>query len=123
MKKKSFKVSDTVDSGGTSLMGCLNTSFVNLVKVFGKPNFDDISGDDKVKIEWDIKFSNGTVATIYDWKNYTMSNDKVKKTEKEWHIGGKSDDAVLMVIAEMKKIFKNVVTKEGEYYRTITTVK
>lgn len=122
MKKKSFKVSDKVDTCGTSLQGCVNISFNKLVKVFGKPNFDSLSGDDKVRVEWNIKFKNGTVATIYDWKNYDKSNDWVKKNEKEWHIGGKSDAAVLMVITEIKKVFQDVVTKEGEYYGTVTTV-
>lgn len=122
MKKNSFNFSNNADTCGTSLIGCVNISFDNLVEVFGKPNFDSLSGDDKVRIEWSIKFKDGTVATIYDWKNYGRSNDWVKKNEKEWHIGGKSEKAFTNVVAEIKKSFKKVVTEKGEYYRKVATV-
>lgn len=102
-KEGGFLVSDTVSVDGTSLHGYLDTTFDSLVKVFGPPNFDDISSDDKVKIEWDIKFNDGTVATIYDYKNYEMSNDEVKEKNKDWHIGGHSDDSLKEVVRKMEK--------------------
>lgn len=119
---KTFTVSNKVRTDGTSLVGYLNTSFDKLVKVFGKPNFDDISSDDKVKIEWDIEFSDNTVATIYDWKNYNKSNANVKKTVTDWHVGGNSQLAFDAVVKEIKKTFKKSKITVGEYDQTIFKV-
>lgn len=55
---------------GTHLVGYLeDVNFMDLVTGLGEPTFDDPSGDDKVQVEWVVKF-NGKVFTIYDWKTY-----------------------------------------------------
>jgi len=91
-------VGRNVKSGGTSLQGYVNATYDMLVKAFGKPTSQRPSGDDKVRIEWDIKFSDNTVATIYDWKNYGRSIKWVKENYTEWHVGGDNKHAVEKVL-------------------------
>ena len=76
---------------GTSLKGHIDIDYATLVKIFGKEHSD---GDGyKVDCEWDLQFSNGVVATIYnykDGKNYCGRSGLAKKNLTDWHIGGKS---------------------------------
>ena len=86
----------------TSLQGKILTSYSELVDIFGEPQFgpDDRTGD-KVTCEWIIDFSDGTVATIYDWKEQETPMHKT-----QWHVGGKSREAywnVLEVIDRYKE--------------------
>lgn len=75
---------------GTNLKGYLNGyTFRDLVKAFGRPTYLEPSGDEKVQVEWVIKFDNGSVneyATIYDWKTYDRAYTTTKLTT--WNIGG-----------------------------------
>ena len=41
--------------------------------------------DDKVQVEWAIKFPDGTIATIYDYKQYNVDPDDIDY----WSIGGR----------------------------------
>ena len=87
----------TQDNGadGTCLQGYIDTTYATLVKTFGEPHND---GDGyKVDAEWCLKFEDGTVATIYnykDGKNYNGKAGKATKNITEWHIGGHSKKAV-----------------------------
>ena len=76
---------------GTSLKGYVNTDYSTLVEVFGPPHSD---GDGyKVDAEWCLQFSNGVVATIYNYKdgqNYCGEDGLLVEDITEWHIGGKS---------------------------------
>lgn len=69
------------DAYMTSLLDYVNTTYARLVEVFGKPISG--SGDGKVNSEWVIKFSDGNVATIYDWKT-----ENTPVYDYDWHIGG-----------------------------------
>jgi hypothetical protein len=62
--------------------------YEELVAVFGEPE----GGGDKTTVEWCLAFEDGTVATIYDWKEY-----ETPMYEYNWHIGGKSKQAVARV--------------------------
>jgi hypothetical protein len=73
---------------GTSLQGRITTTYGELVEKFGEPN----RGGDKTTVEWALDFEDGTVATIYDWK---YEETPMYKTD--WHIGGKSQEAVYRV--------------------------
>lgn len=75
-------------TGGTHLQGEIRTTYDKLVKVFGNPDYQGSDGD-RVTCEWDIQFEDGTIATIYDWKEYETPLHLYN-----WHIGGKSSDAV-----------------------------
>jgi len=74
---------------GTSLQGHAHTTYSKLVDTFGLPHSD---GDGyKVDAEWVLLFSDGTVATIYnykDGKNYEGENGLAVEDITDWHIGG-----------------------------------
>ena len=73
----------------------VNVSYATLKKVFGKEHSD---GDGyKVDAEWMLQFSDGVVATIYnykDGKNYCGRSGLAKSNITDWHVGGKSAKAV-----------------------------
>jgi hypothetical protein len=77
-----------IDINGSCLQGEITAGYAELVSLFGKPH----DGDGyKVDAEWDIRFEDGTVATIYNWKNGKNYCDKDgTPTEQitDWHVGG-----------------------------------
>lgn len=88
-----FRVTNNYsDSNMTSFVGEVNTNYARLVEVFGQPI--NGSGDGKVNSEWIIKFANGEVATIYDWKELETPTD-----DYNWHIGGHKRWVVAVVNA------------------------
>ena len=85
-----------IDANGTCLQGYIQASYTTIVKTFGPPH----GGDGyKVDWEWDIEFPDGTVATIYNWKNgpnygsYSTSFNDIT----DWHVGGNEVAAVTNV--------------------------
>lgn len=74
----------------TGLVGYVTTTYADLVEAFGKP----LSGGDKTNSEWIIKFDDGQVASIYDWK---MPSTPVY--DYDWHIGGSNKAVVARVAA------------------------
>lgn len=79
----------TVSTSGSCLQGYIKTTYDELVNVFGNPT--TLQGD-KVTVEWTILFSDGTVATIYDWKL-----SQTPMSVYDWHIGGFNQRAVELV--------------------------
>lgn len=77
---------------GTSLRGRIIASRKKLIEIFGEPCMFEPSTFEKVQIEWCLAFGDGTVATIYDWKQY--GNIPPEDQEVEWNVGGKSIDAM-----------------------------
>ena len=82
---------------GTSLKGHIVTTYAELVEKFGEPN----KGGDKTTVEWMLQFADGTVATIYDWKEYETPMGMY-----HWHIGGKSN----LAVARVQQAFKQKAT-------------
>lgn len=73
----------------SSLQGYIHTSYADLVACFGEPvaQFDDYKCD----CEWNIKFADGVVVSIYNWKNgknYCGEDGLAVEDITEWHIGG-----------------------------------
>ena len=66
---------------GTGYVGEIDASYDELNAAFGAP-FGP-SGDGKVRAEWTLKFDDGTVATIYDYKHH-LPVEQVR----DWHVGG-----------------------------------
>jgi hypothetical protein len=97
MRYKKGKVMNFVtgyhDVVGTSYQGKIEASYDTLCEVFGEP---EVLDDDKVQVQWAIKFSDGTLATIYDWKDANRTSEILK-----WHIGGHSEAAVYNVVDEV----------------------
>lgn len=72
-------------ANGTSLQGYVRTTYAQLVALFG----DGLGSGDKTTQEWVLEFDDGTVATIYDWKEYETPMGMY-----DWHVGGTSKQAV-----------------------------
>lgn len=73
-----------------------------LDKTFGPPTFHR-QRYEKVDWEWEIRFDDGTVATIYNYKdgpNYT-GEDIGPADIQVWHIGGRSVQAIHLIVAAM----------------------
>jgi len=85
MTEIQFETAPHGSLNGTCLQGYVETTYDELVNVFGNPT--ELQGD-KVTVEWSIQFSDGTVASIYDWKL-----QKTPMGTYRWHIGGKSQRA------------------------------
>ena len=86
------KVNDnSIDIGGTSYAGIVTANYSLLVERFGQPSdsFDNYKSD----AEWQIEFEDGSVATIYNWKdgkNYLGPDGLPIEDITEWHIGGRA---------------------------------
>lgn len=77
-----------VNIGGTRKQGVVEASFEELKRHFGEPS----TGYPKCTYHWQVRFGDGTVATIYD---YYGSNRSVAEDETaEWSVGGHSEAAV-----------------------------
>jgi len=74
-------------ANGTSFQGTVTTTYNNLIDLFGQPRKGSI--DKKTNCSWVLEFTDGTVATIYDWKMPEIPMEAYK-----WHIGGKTKKAV-----------------------------
>lgn len=70
------------------MQGYLNANFLDLISIFGEPD----EGDGyKKDANWDIQFKDGTVATIYNYKdgyNYCGDDGQPVDNITCWHIGG-----------------------------------
>lgn len=97
-----LKKNETADIGGTCLQGYILTTYANLVKHFGEPSHD---GDGyKTDAEWVLTDENGTVVTLYNWKdgpNYCGEDGTPVEDILEWHIGGRSDKVVDLIHEEI----------------------
>jgi hypothetical protein len=95
-----FAVKKTTDwklLNGTSLQGYVNVDYATLVNVFGEPDEGDAY---KTDANWSVTV-NGTVCTIYNYKdgvNYLGSvRGKQKEYITDWHIGGRTLRSVKLV--------------------------
>jgi hypothetical protein len=84
-------------TNGTCLQGYITTNYATLVKAFGP----SLGGGDKTTQEWILVGSDGTVATIYDWKY-----DETPTHTCQWNIGGSKRGAVELVIAALNGSIK-----------------
>jgi hypothetical protein len=82
-----YRIAKRNEANMTCLQGFVNTTYDHIVSVLGKP----IGSGDKTTAEWIINF-NGTVATIYDYKEKSTP-----KQLHDWHIGGHNDKVIELV--------------------------
>ena len=100
MIKKSYKNMD-----GTSFHGAtFSATLADLQIILGAPNHTS-DPHDKVQNEWELELEDGTIFTVYDWKEYRRYTDKETI---EWHVGGRSQkdtfvaqDALVEALATM----------------------
>ena len=92
-----------VSVNGTCLQGVIGADYSILCELFGEPT----EGDNyKTDAEWLVEFADGTVATIYNWKNgknYCGEDGLDVDDICEWHVGGNSSRAVLLVEQVMEQ--------------------
>lgn len=94
-----------VISGGTSLKGYLeDVNFMDLTLALGEPTFNDPSGDDKVQVEWVVKFE-GKIFTIYDWKTYDREFTEHSLTK--FNVGSK--DVTALEVQEFIEFVKGQI--------------
>ena len=102
---KWYKVNDPdADLNGTCLQGYIDISFNDIVEKLG--DFDDNYDDGKSDAEWTIVFNDGSVASIYnykDGKNYNGAEGLETDEITDWHIGGKDKSVVAKVRAILGK--------------------
>ena len=98
--EESFENDRDISVHGTSYKGDVEVYYSDLVNTFGEPTFGPGDDLDKVTCEWNLRFDDGTVATIYDWKMPETPMGLYK-----WHIGGRDYKAVNKV--------RGVLQKEG----------
>ena len=88
---------------GTHLVGEIRTTYAKLVELFGEPT----EGDGyKVDAEWEIEFENGTVVTIYNWKNgknYCGADGLNVRQITNWNIGGHGQEAFDSLSTSLQK--------------------
>lgn len=78
---------------GSHYQGKVGSSFKRLVEIFGQPYRIPQEDQDKYQVEWVIKWEDGTISTIYDWKWDDTDLDDIP----EWNIGGYQFEAALYV--------------------------
>ena len=79
---------------GTSLQGYIKASYEQLLNAFGPPN-SNLCDNYKTDVEWAFEFADGTVATLYNWKNgKNYLGDEGKEVEQitYWKIGSNNRD-------------------------------
>ena len=80
---------ETINTNGTSFQGDLYASYNDIVSKLGEPLTEKLCY--KSDAEWIIEFEDGTVATIYNWKDgksYCGERGMPTESITEWHIGG-----------------------------------
>ncbi len=95
----------TTMTGGTHLQGYVKATYEQLLKTFGEPH--DPNGDNyKTDVEWAFEFADGTVATLYNWKNGKNYLGEAEGLELndiyEWHVGGFSEKAVAKLLEKLR---------------------
>lgn len=89
---------DIIDASGTHFLGTISISYYELLKRFGEPTDGDYYTMDA---SWSIRFEDGTVATIYNYKNGKNYNGPVGIPVEEiynWNIGGHEPKALDYII-------------------------
>lgn len=103
-----MKFTKTIEANGTHLQGNVGATYQELVEVFGEPIRHESDGtthmSNKVDAEWRISFEDGTVATIYNYKNglnYLGAEGKRVSEISMWNVGGYDERAVTLVNDEV----------------------
>jgi len=93
-----YKKAEYKESIGSSHRGEFTADLYKLEDLFGIPYE---GADARTNVEWIIKFDDGTIATIYDWKT---EEDPTKN--KIWTIGGNSKKAFYYIASIVTKHYK-----------------
>ena len=61
------------------------------------------SSDEKADAQWVLKFEDGSIATVYNYKTGPAYGGPPVQQNTDWHIGGKSRNVVLRVIEALRE--------------------
>ena len=89
----------SISTNGTCLQGVLNTSYGEILEKFGLPT---ISDQYKVDALWCIEFSDGIIATIYNYKDgicYLGEDGLPVDNIRDWQVGGYDPRALAYIQA------------------------
>ena len=99
------KFTKTRDINDTHLQGNVGATYHELVEIFGEPTrYEPDEYENKIDALWAIKFEDGTVATIYNYKNglnYLGAEGKRVSEISMWNVGGYDERAVTLVNDEV----------------------
>lgn len=98
--KKTRKSTD-----GTSFFGTTITTTVNELRNVGLfPKYKQNTGEDKTNFDWELETTDGTVFTIYDWKEYRpiSPDEKIR-----FHIGAFSESDSRKALQELKELLNS----------------
>ena len=109
MSTQQFTVVDVENGDGTSLKGRVQCRVEDLVSTFGQPSVV-FPPEEKVTKEWCIRFDDGSVTTIYDWKRYEQGTPKRGELY-GWHVGGAHDSEPSDVV---DRVHQMLVAKTGK---------
>ena len=104
INRKENKMEATENVYGTSLQGYIKASYEQLLKAFGPPN-PNLCDNYKTDVEWAFEFADGTIATLYNWKNgknYNGDDGLELNHIYEWNVGGKSEKAVSRLLEKLR---------------------
>lgn len=102
MQFKNLKRGEYSKINGSHLVGRVNVTYQDLIQSFGLPHGSDGYKSDA---EWALEFEDGTIATIYNWKNgknYLGTHGSSLNDIEEWHVGGFNQDSVDRVMDTIK---------------------
>ncbi|MEI8395183.1 MAG: hypothetical protein WCF85_10635 [Rhodospirillaceae bacterium] len=98
MTNQTFTAINPADcTGSSSYLGRILISYDDLVATFGTP----LPGDGrKTEAEWLLRFEDGTIAAIYNYKTGKSWSPDGLPVEQitEWHIGGQIKAAARLVL-------------------------
>ena len=103
---------DEISVNGTCGRGCIDCSYSKLTQVFGQPsnNYDNYKSD----AEWHLEFEDGSIATIYNWKNGINYCGPDEGTPTElitvWNVGGNGANATRLVLETLEGMHNRGVT-------------
>ena len=90
---------------GTSLQGYIKASYEQLLAAFGPPN-PKLCDNYKTDVEWAFEFKDGTISTIYNWKDglcYQGDDGDPVESITDWHVGGTHKDALTKVKEKIER--------------------
>ena len=86
-----------------------DTTFIatvaDLRKILGEPQCEQNDGQDKCNFDWTMETEDGTIFTVYDWKEYRRLEED---EDIEWHVGGRSGADTEKALNEIDEALNNL---------------
>jgi hypothetical protein len=86
-----------------------DTTFIatvaDLRKILGEPQCEQNDGQDKCNFDWTMETEDGTIFTVYDWKEYRRLEEG---EDIEWHVGGRSGADTEKALNEIAEALNNL---------------